>query len=102
MIGLSSYLHRVADWLSREAPSGDDVDAAVDIERLARKPPRVRGGEVRAGEAHVHDVDQLANRRALRRFVEQQVEILEPGCGARLQRAGRDCVDANSLSAELV
>ena len=38
--------------------------------------------------------------RALDRGVEQQVEVLEAGGGARLQRARRDGMDADLLLAE--
>ena len=58
---------------------------------------RVGRREERAGEADVHDVDELADRRALRGLVQQQVEILEPGGGARLERPGRDRVHADAL-----
>ena len=41
-------------------------------------------------------------RRALRRFVEQQVEVLEAGGGARLERPRRDRVHPDVLAAQLV
>ena len=75
------------------------LHAAVDVQRLAGQPPRVRRREERAGEADVHDVDQFADRRALRGLVEQQVEVLEAGRGARLERPRRDGVHADALAA---
>ena len=45
--------------------------------RRAGQPAGVGCGQERAGESDVHDVDQLADRRALRRFVQHQFEILE-------------------------
>ena len=41
------------------------------------QPARVRRGKECAGEADVHDVDQLADRRALRGFGQEQIEVLE-------------------------
>ena len=58
-------------WRSRH-----DVDATVDEERLACHPARVGRRKVSAGEADIHDVDQLADRRSLHCLVEHEVEIL--------------------------
>jgi immune inhibitor A len=82
--------------------SGHDVHAAVDVQRLARHPPCVRRREKRAGVAHVHDVDQLADRGALRGLVEEQVEILQAGCSPGLERPGRNGVHPDVARAELV
>src|SRR5512135_1069800 len=82
--------------------SGHDVDAAVDVHRLAGDAARVRRGEERDREADVHDVDQLADRRALHGLVQQQVEVPEPRGGARLERARRDRVHADLARPELI
>src|SRR6476646_7316664 len=82
--------------------SRHDVHAAVDVQRFTRQPPRIGSREKRASESDVHDVDQLAKRRSLRRLGEQKVEILEAGCRARLERSRRNGVDTNALPAELV
>ena len=39
---------------------------------------RKGGGEVRTGEADIHDINELAQRRFLRCFIEQQLKILQP------------------------
>src|SRR5207247_8528725 len=84
-------------WNSRH-----DVDAAVDIHGGAGEAPRVRRGQIRAGEADVHDVHEIAERGALAGFVEQQVEVPEAGGRARLHRTGRDRVNADVLGPQLV
>ena len=70
-----------------QAVSGH-IEAAIDIQWFTRNPPRVGRGEKRAGEADVHDVDQLAERRALGSLVEGQVEVIEAGGRPRLERPG--------------
>src|SRR5215203_2477756 len=77
--------------------SGDDVGAPVDIDGAARDTPREWRGEIGAGEADIHDVGQLAERRMRRRLDEQEIEVLEAGRGAGLQRAGRKGVDPDVL-----
>src|SRR5512135_1708639 len=79
-----------------------DVDAAVDVHRLAGDAARVRRCEERDREANVHDVDQLADRRPLHGLVQQQVEVPEPRGGARLERARRDGVHADLARPELI
>src|SRR5688500_7183875 len=82
--------------------SAHDIQAAVDVERAAGDAARIGRREVGNGVADVGDVDQLAQRRALRSLVQQQVEILETGGGAGLERPGRYRVHPNVLGAELV
>src|SRR5258705_13866414 len=62
--------------------SGNDVDAAVDIDGATGDAMSEGRGEVGARPTDVHDVDQLAERRLVRRLVQQVLEILEPGGGA--------------------
>ena len=87
---------------TRNWPSGHDVNAPVHVNRRAGYAPRERRREIGAREADVHDIHQLAERRALHRFVEQQLEVLEPGRGARLERPRRDRVHANAFGTQLV
>src|SRR6185436_5915528 len=96
------------EWIATEfslmislAASRHYVDAAVDKQRFAREATRIRGREVRAREADVHDVDQLANRRFARRLGEQQIEVFEPARGARLERPRRNRVHPDLFGAEL-
>src|SRR5262249_9712349 len=77
-------------------PSGHDVHAAVDVDRAARDPTRVRCRKIRAGEADVGDVHQLAERRPLGRLVQEQLEILESRGGPGLERTGRNRVDPDA------
>ena len=72
------------------------------VDRPAGDAMGERRGEVGAGIAHIHDVHQLAERRLARRLVQQQLEVLEAGRSARLERAGRDGVDADATRTELV
>src|ERR1043166_8649388 len=73
--------------------SGDDVRAAVDVNSATSDAPGQRGREIRAGETDVHDVDKFAEWRSLRRLVQQQLEILQPGCCSCLQRSRRNGMD---------
>src|ERR1700752_1586754 len=57
--------------------SSHDVHAAVDVLRCTRQPSCIGRGKECAGEADVHDVDQLANRRALRGIRQEQIKVLE-------------------------
>src|SRR6516165_10863152 len=76
--------------------SGDDIGASIDIDGPPRDPPRDVAREVSAGEAHIHDVDQLAERSLLGGLVEHQVEVLQSGGRAGLERSRRDGVDAHA------
>src|SRR5215467_13478146 len=51
----------IHSFIDRPPRSSHDVHAPVDVERLSRQATRVRRGEIRAGKADVHDVDQLAD-----------------------------------------
>src|SRR5580704_10556641 len=81
--------------------SGDDIGAAVDIDGAAGDALGERRCQVGAGIAHVHDVDEFAQWRLLRRLVQQQLEILEARGRARLERAGRDGVHADAARPQL-
>src|SRR4029453_1901359 len=79
--------------------SGDDVATAVDIDGAAGDAMGERRCEISAGPAHVHDVDQLAERRLLGGLVQQQLEVLQARGGARLERTGREGVNADTPGA---
>src|SRR4051812_17209981 len=81
--------------------SGDDIRPSVDINGTARDAAGKRRGQIRASEADIHDVDQLAHRRLLRGLVQQQLEILQPRQRPCLQGAGRNRMHADSPWAEL-
>src|SRR4029077_11411529 len=81
--------------------SGDYVGAAVDIDGAAGDAMGERRRQVGAGVPHVHDVDELAQWRLLRRLVQKQLEILEARGRASLERPGRDGVHANAPWPEL-
>ena len=66
---------------------GHDIRAAVDIQGFTGETTGVGRGEKGAGKADIHDVDKLADRRAIDCLVDHQVEILQPRCGTRLERA---------------
>src|SRR6185437_120613 len=96
----SSVLDRSTVLTLREAhPHG--VEAAVDVEDLAGDP----GGEVGAKECGgVADVllgDVTPERRYLRHSIQHLPEPRDPRGCERLDRAGRDPVDAYSLRAEI-
>src|SRR3954451_1772314 len=79
-----------------------DIHTAVDVERLPGQTAGVRSREIGAGVADIHRINELAQRGALRRFVEQQLEILEPRSGTRLQRPRRDGMHPNALAAKFI
>src|SRR4030095_13633176 len=71
---------------SRRPVSSHDVHAAVDVLRCTGQPACVGRGKKCAGGADVHDVDQLANRRALCGLGQEQIEVLERGRSTRPER----------------
>ena len=81
--------------------SRDDVCAAVDVDRAAGDPPGVVAREIGTGGADIVDVDQFMQRRALDGVVEQALEVLDARRRARLERAGRNGVDADVLRPKL-
>ena len=83
-------------------PSSHNTGATVDINCVASKSLRKRRGEIGACPTNVHDIDQLAERRLARCFVQHQVEVLQAGSRAGLQRSGRNRVDANASWAEFI
>jgi hypothetical protein len=56
---------------------GDDIRSAIDVDRAAGDTSGQRRREVGAGEADIHDIDKLAERRLLSRLIEQMLEILQ-------------------------
>src|SRR5437016_12417804 len=78
------------------------MDAAVDVHGGAGETARVRRGQIRAREADVHDVYEIAERRTLDGLVEHQVEVPQARRRARLHRPRRDRVDADVLGPQLV
>src|SRR5690242_14393483 len=82
--------------------SGDYVGATVHVDGAASDTPGQRGGQVSACKTDIHDIDQLAQRRLLRRLIEQEFEILQSGCRTCLQRPGRNRVHSYSLWPQLV
>ena len=52
--------------------SGDDIRSTINEDRAASDTLGQRRCKVGAGEADIHDVNELAQRRFLRRFIEQK------------------------------
>src|SRR6266481_4159614 len=83
-------------------PSGHDAGAAVDIDGPARDTVSEGRGEIGAGVANVHDVDQLAQWRLFRRLVQQKLEVFQTRRGPRLEWARRDRVYPDAPWPQLV
>ena len=79
----SHYFCRPAGTTRTSSPpaelcrSSDKVDAAVDIDCSAGDPPGEGRCQIGAGISDVHNVDELPERRLLRRFIEQEFEVLQ-------------------------
>src|SRR3954451_23208927 len=80
--------------------SGDNICPSVDIDGTAGDPAGKWRRQIRAGEADIHDVDQLANRSLLRSLVQQQLEVLQARGRPGLQGAGRNGVHADASRAK--
>src|SRR3954453_11693095 len=80
--------------------SGDDICPSIDIDGATRDPAGKWRRQIRAGEADIHDIDQLADRSLLRSLVQQQLEILQARGRPSLQGAWRNGVHADASGAE--
>src|SRR5512139_4292064 len=78
-------------------PCGDRREAAVDVGNLAGDGTREIGQEERCDVADLVDGHVPAERRVLLDEIEDLREAADPGGRERLDRAGRDAVDADLL-----
>ena len=82
------------------ANSRHQIDPSIDIDRAAGDAPGERRREIGAGGADIHDIDQFAERRLVRRFVQQKLEIFQARRRAGLQRPRRNRMDPYPLRSE--
>src|SRR5262249_2159096 len=79
----------------------DDVIAGIDVMDLAGHGARHVGEEIDCGLADLVDRDRAAERRVELVPFQDVAEIADAGSGQRLDRPGRDGVDADVLGAEI-
>jgi Enoyl-(Acyl carrier protein) reductase len=83
-------------------PSGDDIRPTINEDRAAGDTLGQRRCKVGAREADIHNIDELAERRFLRRFIEQKFEVLQPRRCACLQRPRGNGMHAYPLRTKFV
>src|SRR6185437_14048957 len=79
----------------------DDVIAAIDVMDLAGDARAQRAQQIKAGAADLFERDVALQRRVVLVPFEDVAEIADARRGERLDRAGRDRVDANALAAQI-
>src|SRR5262249_33544680 len=83
-----------------ESRSTHDVEAAIDIDGLARAQARAVARQGRDGDPDRVDRDARARRHPARGMAGYVDELADSDRGSRLQRAGRDDMNANAFLAQ--